>query len=136
MATNYQVTINFNDGTYNYDLPYVFHVTDPHPGMKATKIEGTRGDGSIVIPGGKKSPEIRIRGKIFEDDYKDVTTAMNTLRTSVTTDTATLTMKHKEGVSWVQDWQYTVRRIEAIKFPQSLRIGLQEYEITFLVLVP
>jgi len=131
---NYQVKVNFNDGTYDYNLPYVFHVSDPKEGMKATIIRGVRGDGSIVIPGGKRSQQIIIRGNLFEDDYKDLTTAMNEMRTKVTTDTATLTLKHKEGVSWVVDWSYSVRRINEIIFPQSLRIGLQQYEISFLVL--
>ena len=131
---NYQVKVNFNDGTYNYDLPHVFHVSDPQEGMKATIIRGVRGDGSIVIPGGKRSQQIRIRGNLFEDDYKDLTTAMNEMRTKVTTNTSTLTLKHKEGVSWVVDWSYSVRRIDEIDFPESLRTELQQYEITFLVL--
>ena len=136
MATNYQVTVNFNDGTYDYNLPHVFHVNDPVPGGKDTIIEGTRGDGSLLIPGGKKSPEIRVRGNLFEDDYKDLTDAINEMRLKVTRNTATLTLRHKEGVTTVVDWQYTVRRTENIEFSQSLRTGLQEYEINFLVLVP
>lgn len=129
-----EVKINFNDGTHDYDLPIVFHVTDPQEGMKATIIKGTRGDGSIVIPGGKKSQEIRIRGKLFADGYESITSLMNTIRANITTDIATLTMKHKVGVSWVNDWSYTVRRITQITFPESLRTDIQEYEVKFLVL--
>lgn len=133
--TNYTVRINFNDGTNDYDLPYVFHVTDPKEGMKATVIKGTRGDGSIVIPGGKESQTITIRGNLFEEDgYASLTTAMITMKNKVTTDVATLTMKHLEGVSWITDWTYSVRRIEEIRFPRSLRTGKQEYQIDFLVL--
>lgn len=132
---DYEVVVNFNDGTYNFDLPHVFHISDPHSGMKATVIKGTRGDGSIVIPGGKRSQEIRIRGKLFDSDgYKDLTDLMNTMRVNITTDTATLTLKHKEGVSWITDWAYTVRRIEEIRFPESMRTGLQEYEVIFFVI--
>ena len=133
--SDYTVKINFDDGTNNYDLSYVFHVSDPQPGMKAVIIEGNRGDGSISVPGGKKSQTIRIRGKLFDTDgYKDLTTKINEMRTKVTTDVATLTMKHKEGVSYVNDWQYTVRRIGEIRFPKSLRVGTQEFEVEFLVL--
>jgi len=62
-----QVRFIYNQGEANeYVFPYAFHITDPEPGMKATIIRGTRGDGSIAIPGGKKSQEIHIRGKIVK----------------------------------------------------------------------
>jgi len=131
---NYQVVVNFNDGTYDYNLPLVFHISDPKEGIKATVIPGVRGSGSIIIPGGKRSQEITIRGKLFDEDgYKDLTTKINEMRTKVTTDVATLTLKHYDG-SWVNDWQYTVRRIEEIRFPQSDRTAVQEYEVSFLVI--
>lgn len=129
-----QVKITFNDNVHQYDFPVVFHVSDPSEGMKATVIGGIRGSGSIVIPGGKKSQEIRIRGKLYADDYVSLTTLINEMRTKITTDVATLTMKHKEGESWITDWAYTVRRITEIRFPESLRTGIQEYECSFLVI--
>ncbi len=131
---NYTVKVNFNDGTYDYDLPLVYHISDPKEGIKATIIPGKRGDGSIVIPGGKRSQEITIRGKLFDEDgYKDLTTKINEMRTKVTTGVATLTLKHYAG-GWVNDWQYTVRRIEEIIFPRSDRTAMQEYEVSFLVI--
>jgi len=134
---DYTVKITFlkdESGAVEYQLPHVQSVDDPKEGIKATVIQGTRGDGSIVIPGGKKSQEIVVRGKLFDaDGYKDLTTLMNTMRTSVTTDVGTLTMKHYDG-GWITDWQYTVRRITEIRFPSSMRTQDQDYEITFLVL--
>lgn len=128
------VRLYFDDGTNQYILPYVFHVNDPKEGIKATVIEGTRGDGAIVIPGGKKSQEINIRGKIIDEDgYDAITTKMNEMRQKVTTDSATLKMQHYSG-GWIDDWSYTVRRIGEIRFSQSLRTDSQEYGITFLVL--
>jgi hypothetical protein len=138
MYQDYTVRITFlkeETGATEYILPYVFHVSDPKEGIKANVIQGNRGDGSIVIPGGKRSQEIRVRGKLFDNDgYKDLTTLINEMKSELTTDVATLTMEHKEGVSWVTDWQYTVRRINTIDFPESLRVGVQEYEATFLVI--
>lgn len=132
-----QVRFIYNQGEANeYVFPYAFHITDPEPGMKVTIIKGTRGDGVITIPGGKKSIEIRIRGKIIEDTgYDAITTKMNEMRTKVTTDSATLKMQHYNG-SWVDDWAYIVRRIAEIRFPQSLRTedNPQEYEVVFLVI--
>jgi len=134
---DYQVRITFTkdeSGAIAYTLPYVFHVNDPKEGMKATVIPGTRGDGSIVIPGGKRSQEITVRGKLIDEDgYKDLTTRINEMKTKITTDQAVLTMEHYDG-GWSSDWSYTVRRIEEIKFPKSLRTESQDYEISFLVL--
>lgn len=132
MANN-QTRIRFDDGTYNYIFLAVFHLSDPKEAMKATVIRGTRGDGSIVIPGGKRSQEIIIRGKLYADNYNALTSLMNTMRQSITTDVATLTLEHNIGAGWITDWSYTVRRIEEIRFPQSFRTSSQEYEVMFLV---
>jgi hypothetical protein len=134
---SYTVQIVFNKGISGseYIFPHVFHVSDPKEGMKATVIPGTRGDGAIVIPGGKKSIEIIVRGRLIDNDgYEDLTTLMNTMRNMVTTAQATLTLEHWNGATWVQDWQYTVRRIDEIDFPESLRIWEQEYSVRFLVI--
>jgi len=134
MAINYQVTINFNDGIYDYDLPIVQSETGSNlTGNKDTIIEGNRGDGAIVIPGGKRSQLITIKGILTGDDYKAITTLMNTMRTNITTEVATLTMKHYDSGEII-DWQFTVKRITEIKFPETLRTSSQDYEIEFLVL--
>jgi len=135
---DYTVKITFKkdeSGAVEYEIPHVDHISDPIEGMKATVIRGTRSDGSIVIPGGKRSQEITVRGTMFDNDgYKDLTALINEMKTKVTTDQAILTMKHLEGAVYVTDWQYTVRRIEEIRFPKSLRTESQRYEVSFLVL--
>ena len=128
-----QVRIIFNDGSGDYVLPYVYHVTDPTPGIKSTVIQGLRSSGSIVIPGGKKSHEIIVRGTLMADDYNALTTLINEMRTKVTTAPATLKLQHLSGVNWVDDWSYSCRRIEEIRFEQSLRTSSQKYEIIFYV---
>ena len=118
----------------SYQLPHVYHIEDPKEGIKATVIEGNRADGSIVIPGGKRSQEIRVRGNLYDSrGYEELTALMDELRDSVTTEVTTLTLKH--GVTpQTTDWTYTVRRIGEISFPESLRLTRQEYEIRFLVI--
>jgi len=133
---NTVVVLNFNDGTHNFDLPLVQSISDPQPGMKATVIKGNRADGAICIPGGKEAAEIKVRGILFDaDGYIDLTTAISNMRSNVTTDPATLTLKHWNG-TWVTDWAFSVRRINEINFPDSedMRTGAQPYEITFLVI--
>lgn len=132
---SYTVQLVLNNGISGseYIFPHVFSISDPESGGKDTIIEGTRGDGCIVIPAGKKSVEIVIRGRLIDNDgYADLTTLMTTMRTMVTRNQSTLTMEHFT-TTWVQDWQYTVRRIEEITFPESLRTWEQEYEVRFLV---
>jgi hypothetical protein len=132
---NYTVVLNFNDGVHNYNLPLVYSLSDPIEGMKATVINGTRSNGAIVIPGGKRSQTISVRGRLFDNDgYKDIAGLIATMKTNITTDVATLTLKHLEGATWVNEWSYTVRRIEEISFPESLRTDVQEYQISFLVI--
>lgn len=129
------VRLRFNDGTNNYTLPHIFQVTDPKEGMKATVIAGNRSDGSIVIPGGKRSQLIEVRGNLFDSSgYIALTTLINEMRTKVSTAVATLTLEHYNGATWVTDWSYTVRRIDEINFAESLRLDAQEYSISFLVL--
>lgn len=137
---NYNVRVIFQKGESDeYVFPHVFAISDPKEGMKATVIPGNRGDGSIVIPGGKRSQEISIKGKFWDDDgYKDLTTLMNTMRLKVSTNLATLTLEHWDstlsgGGDYVTDWSYSVRRIEEIRFPESLRTDYQDYEVLFFV---
>lgn len=137
MDTNYYVTINFDDNVNSYDF---IHVQDENgsynPDTKALIIEGNRADGALYIPGGKKPLRITIKGILIEEDYKDITEQIADIKSKISTDYATLTLKHKEGVSWINDWQYLVKRIGEIKFPISsdLRTASQRYEVDFIVL--
>ena len=132
--SDYTVRLYFNDGTKIYVFPYVYSLEDPIPGIKATIHEGNRGDGSVIIPGGKESVDIKLKGVLVGDDYTALITAMNSMKTNVTTNVATLSLQHY-NVSWVDDWSYTVRRITKIKWEEdSLRNTSQKYELSFKVL--
>ena len=92
---NYTVRYVFDDGTYHYVFPYVQDVNDSKEGDKHIQIEGNRADGSLYIPGGKKSQTISISGILADaDGFKDLAALMNIMRTQVTTDQATLTCKY------------------------------------------
>ena len=132
---DYIVKLNFNDGSKNYDFPLVQDIQEPVPGIKAVVIEGNRADGAIVIPGGKKSIDIIIKGILFDNDgYVDLETAMSTMNTDVTTNPATLTLSHWNGATWVSDWAKTVRRTEPIEFGDSMRTSDISYTVRFLVI--
>lgn len=133
------VRLIYNLGEANeYVFPYVYSIDDPVPGMKATIHEGNRADGSIVIPGGKESVDITLKGVLIGDDYSAIMTAISTMRTKVTSAVSTLSLQHydEDTSAWVSDWSYTVRRIDKIKWDEdNLRTSHQKYELSFRVLV-
>lgn len=126
--------LKFDDGTNEYIFPYIQQLSDPIPAMKATVIRGKRSDGSLVIPGGKRSIEVSVRGILSADGYVALTALINEMRTKVSTNVATLTLEHNVGAGWISDWNYTCRRIEEITFDESLRTDFQNYEANFLVI--
>ena len=129
-----QVVFQLGISGEEYILPHVFHISDPKEGIKATVIHGTRGDGAIVIPGGRKSTEIIARGRLLDGDgYEDLTDLISQMKNMVTTNQSTLTLQHWSGSTWVQDWSYQVRRIDEIEFEESLRTFDQEYTVKFLI---
>lgn len=137
MAVDYQTKITFKIGS---NPEYIFPLVQSETGSNLSEkkfmiIEGVRADGCIVIPAGKKSQIITINGIIVGEDYKAITDLMNTMKSAITTDVATLTMKHYEGGNWVTDWSYSVRRLGMIEFSDSLRTSDQPYKIDFIVLV-
>jgi len=132
---NATVRLYFNDGSHTYTFPLVQSISDPEEGMKDTVIEGIRADGSLVIPGGKKSAEITVKGVILKNTgYQDIITEMNNMRTNVTNSVATLSLQYLSGITWINSWAYVVKRRGAIRFEDSLRYVEQPYECVFLVL--
>jgi hypothetical protein len=133
------VKLNFLDTTVtpnkSYDFPLVQDIQEPVPGTKSVVIEGNRADGAIVIPGGKKSIEIIIKGILFDKDgFIDLETSMGTINTDITTNPATLTLSHWTGSTWATDWVKSVRRTEAIEFGESMRTQDINYTVRFLVI--
>ena len=132
---DYIVKLNFSDGSKSYDFPLVQSITDNVPGAKDVVISGNRADGSIVIPGGKKSIEIIIKGILFyKDGYIDLEIAMGTMNTDITTNPDTLTLSHWTGSTWATDWAKTVQRIDEITFAESMRTQDINYTVRFLVI--
>lgn len=139
--SNWTVKVTFlssETGSSEYTFLLVQNISIPKEGEKATVIRGTRGDGSIVIAGGKRSQEIIVKGKLWGDDYVDLMTKINAMKTAVTTAPATLTLKHfdpaESGDGYIVDASYTVKRIEEISFSDSMLTDTIDYTIPFLVL--
>ena len=124
-------------------LPHIQSITDVQPGIKNIVIEGIRGDGALVIPGGRPSYNITVDGILLASDstlpdgtayatangtnYEKLTEQINWLRTYVVT---TETHLYVEKTDATYD-NYTVRRLNRINFPDSLRTSIQSYTISF-----
>lgn len=133
---DFTVQFIFNAGAGDVILPLVYQIIDPKEGEKATIIPGTRGDGSIKIPGGKKSQTLTVHGYLVNHNgYEDLIADKLSFQSAITTNVATLTVKHYTGAIWQTDYAYTVTRLDEIQFnPDSLRNDYIEYTINFLVL--
>jgi len=140
---NYIVEVEFEEqesGSTPYTFPLVQNISIPKEGIKATVIKGNRGNGCIIIDGGKQSQIITVKGKLWsEDGYADLISKINTLKTSITTANATLTLKHWDseasgGGAWINDAQYTVKRIEEITFGDSMLTEIIDYTCVFIVI--
>ena len=124
-------------------LPHVQSIGNIEPGIKNIQIEGIRGDGSLVIPGGRPSYDIIVRGILLGSDttlpdgtaydsptgtkYEHIAEQIDWLRDNIDTEESYL---YVDKTSGVYD-SYLVRRISEIQFPDSLRNSVQEYIINF-----
>jgi len=138
---SYNVQLTFlslesESGDEEYIFPLVQTISDPAEGSKGIVHEGTRANGSIWIPAGKKSQKIKVTGILWADGYEALTEAINALKTAVTNDPATLTLKHDAESGYENDWQYTVVRLGEIEIndKNEMRTDTVEYTINFLVL--
>jgi len=140
---NYTVRVTFLDselesGEELYVFPLVQNISIPKEAIKATVINGTRGNGCLVINGGKKSKEIIIKGKIWGEDYLDLITKINALKASVTNNIATVSLEHYDadasgGGAWIVDNAYTVKLIDEITFGESMLTDTIDYTVNLLV---
>lgn len=124
-------------------LPHIQSIDDGEPGIKNIKIEGTRGDGELIIPGGRNSQDIIVNGIILAQDktlpdgtpysnpsgtnYEKIMEQIDWLRLNVPTTEIHL---YIEKTSSTYD-DYVVRRVDKINFPDNLRRSVQGYTIVF-----
>ena len=117
-----------SDGvTLRHTFPAVVYTNAPQSIEKSVVIEGQRGDGCIVIPGGESSWDLQMRGTLTADDYDAIVVAMDALESAVQLNTKYV-LKLDKTDSTTYSWN--VIRIEPINYPESLRLNYQKYEIT------
>jgi len=116
-----------------YEFEIVQYTNVPQSPGKSVIIEGTRGEGAIVIPGGKKSWELIISGVLTIDGategYEELTAKINAMETTILDN---IRYKIRLDKSPSTYWEYNVKRIKAIEYPENMRTESQEYTVRFL----
>jgi len=138
--SSYNVRFIYQKGESNqYIFSLVQSTTEPKAGSKSVIIKGNRGDGSIVIDGGKASQELTIKGILYsEEGYVDLMSKLDTMKSKIGTGLATITKEWFDteasgGGEWKTTWQYSIKRIEPISFEDSLQIDKISYTVTFYI---
>lgn len=116
-----------------YEFEIVQYTNAPQSPGKAVVIEGTRGEGAIVVPGGKKSWDLVITGILMIDGategYEELTAKIDEMENLILANTRYKVRLDKTSSTY---YEYKVKRIHTIDYPESLRTDSQEYMVTFL----
>lgn len=89
-------------------------------------IEGIRAKGCLIIGGGEVCSDIIIRGIFVEDDYEALVVKMDALKAVIVFNTRYKLRLDKTISTY---YEYDVKRIEPIDFPESLRTSEQIYNV-------
>ena len=111
-----------------YLFPLVQQTNAPQSVRNTVIIEGIRGKGGIIIDGGDALWDLEIKGYLTGDDYEEIIQKIDALETAVELNTKYI-LKIDKTVSTY--YQYKVKRIVPINYPESLRRTSQSYEIVF-----
>jgi hypothetical protein len=118
-------------------LPVIQSITDSEPAYKDVVIDGNRGDGSIVIPGGKKSVTISVKGVLLGDSFDDLTDKKVALSAALPTSPGVLSLQQYVNSTWKNVWSYAVKRQGEIVFEgddENRRLSQMPYMVNFLIL--
>ncbi len=114
--------------TLLYTFPIVQFSNAPHGAdSRSVVIEGVRGKGAIIIDGGATAWDIIIRGVLSADDYEALVVVMDAMDSAVVLQTA-YKLRIDKTISTY--YEYNVKRITRINYPENLRTSTQNYEIT------
>ena len=120
-----------NDGL---SLVYTFTVqppdNSPQDPMRFTEISGSRGIGSLIVPGSDASWNLNLRFIFQGSDYTDLIAQMDTLESTIVKNTEYI-LKIDRTISTTKN--YNVKRLLPINWDDSRRVRIQKGTIIFLV---
>lgn len=113
--------------TLLYTFLVVQSTSAPHGAdSKSIVITGVRGKGAIIIDGGDNAWDISITGILSGDNYEALVVAMDAMNTAIPLNTALKLRISKTSSTY---YEYNVKRIVGINYPQNLRTSTQEYTV-------
>jgi hypothetical protein len=116
-----------NGSTLVYEFEHVQNIVGwPSDQPSNIEITNLRSQGSINIPGGKKSYDIALQGILLGTDYSDLTSKILALRDTVVSNT-NYVLKLDKTSSTTDDIH--VIRIEPIQLNDSYRLTMQKYNV-------
>lgn len=124
-----------SDGiTLRHTFSLVQETNLPHNPKKFTEIKGFRGQGSLVITGSEEAWNLTIRGLFNQDNYDDITIAINALETALVFGEPYI-LKIDKDIAQASQYSYKVKRLREISYPDGLRNGkgFQSYDVTLRV---
>jgi hypothetical protein len=121
--------------TLIYTFPCVQRTNAPQSKGRYIGIEGVRGTGKLVIPAGTESWDLEIEGVLYIDpasgeDYEDLVKLIDKLETDIALNTPYYLRIEKTSSTY---YEYKVKRLESIDYPESLRKVNQRYICRFSV---
>ena len=123
-----------SDGiTPRYTFPLVQETNVPNTPKKSAEIAGFRGQGSLVITGSEAAWDLTIRGKINQENYDSVITAIDALETALAFGEPYV-LKIDKNIAQSSQYSYNVKRISSIELGgNELKNGKGTVEYTVVL---
>jgi hypothetical protein len=120
-----------NGSSLVYTIEYVQNINYPFEQPNSIEITNLRSQGSIIIPAGSKSYDLEIRGILTGTDYTDLTSKINSLKTSIVANTQYVLKIDKSAIATDS---INVIRLVPIQWEASYRTSFQKYSLVLKAL--
>ena len=113
-----------------HTFSYVNYSNYPQSPNKGVIIEGIRAKGGLIVDGGDEMWDLIMRGTLLADSYDAIIAAMDVMEAAVPVNTKHILKIDKTDSTY---YEYRVKRIDPIRYPENLRLNYQEYEVILKV---
>lgn len=131
--TSFVPRFKLYDSTGNtllYTFPIVQRTNIPQSPKNIVEHSTVRGKGSIIIEGGDQAWDAEIEGILFGNNYEMVTSKIDELESAIELNIPYILRFDQTETLY---WQYKVKRIVPIEYPENLRTDTQRYIIRLRV---
>jgi hypothetical protein len=131
MTWHPQYNLYASDGlTLVYAFNAIIDDNSPQDPMKGYEVEGSRGQGSIHVPGSAASWDLSLRFHLHANDYQALIVLMDTIQSTIVMNTKYILKIDRTPSSTVS---YNVMRKQPISWDSDKRITYQFGNIIFRV---